>query len=860
MKTLKRSKLYLKILFMMILFIIPVTTVYAATLKIQYDGKNYNYTGKQVQYVLDGKTLNYKAYPGIIINGISIAPAMEVFSKSSIGASYKLNGKSITISKNDITIKMTLNSKTAYVNGVKKTLSLPPKKVTYKSSGVTKVLVPARFVAEALGYTYTWNSSTSIASLEKPLLIYYKGKWRTYKSTIGSAVVNNKNIDVSDMPVIIENNTALVNADAVLVKSNIKAKCTYNASNKQITIKKGDITVKMTADSKIAYVNGKKYTMATAARRMKNNITSKSYNMIPASFIAKHLGYNYKWDSAKKQSVFSEKPVINTPVENTDYELYFNQKISGTIEEEYNKINADTLVSEINGNYTGTDAYITGIIKDTEKYTDREVYAINSDFEFSTVSSSFNESNNLVINFENASSLNTTYFFDSAIISNVNSSSESNGNVTFSITLNCKLPKYNLSISEDKKTIYLTIYNNYITEINAEQSKQVETITLKGLYLPEVEISEDETNIYLDIKNTVNGLGEINKDIDSKLCLKNILVTSTADNCTRVILNKTSTSKYSVSEINNEYILTLYDEVLTDYALQISKPEDVKYSDIENTDLYTKNQFKITIPGDYVNYYENNPVICTKSVIESIYISLNSKGNTDILVTTTKLQGYKISDSDDSIRIQVDNPSNVYKNIVILDPGHGGKFPGTSKGSVVEKDLTLKILYTCAKKYFDSPTSEVKAYYTRTSDITLDSVLNKDLNIRAQMAQKYEADLFISLHINAIVNKPTVNGTEVYYANSNKNSTDSGLTSKILASKFCDNLTSTLGTYNRGVKMAEHVVTKANSVPAILIELGFITSTKDFANMTNASFQNKTAKAIYDTTCSIFKQYPTGRN
>ena len=51
------------------------------------------------------------------------------------------------------------------------------------------------------------------------------------------------------------------------------------------------------------------------------------------------------------------------------------------------------------------------------------------------------------------------------------------------------------------------------------------------------------------------------------------------------------------------------------------------------------------------------------------------------------------------------------ENIVVLDPGHGGKDPGAQSNGVNESDLNLTILYNCAKEYFDSPESNIKAYY-----------------------------------------------------------------------------------------------------------------------------------------------------
>lgn len=76
-------------------------------------------------------------------------------------------------------------------------------------------------------------------------------------------------------------------------------------------------------------------------------------------------------------------------------------------------------------------------------------------------------------------------------------------------------------------------------------------------------------------------------------------------------------------------------------------------------------------------------------------------------------------------------------------------------------------------------------------------------------------------------NSSSANGTEVYYSKANNSSSFSGITSKLFAKKMQSTLVNALGTKNRGVKQAGFVVIKNNSVPSILIELGFITGSSD---------------------------------
>ena len=129
---------------------------------------------------------------------------------------------------------------------------------------------------------------------------------------------------------------------------------------------------------------------------------------------------------------------------------------------------------------------------------------------------------------------------------------------------------------------------------------------------------------------------------------------------------------------------------------------------------------------------------------------------------------------------------------------------------------------------------------------------------RADFASRVEADMFISLHMNS-VSSTSVSGTSVYYSLLNTSVTSGGLNSKQMASTLTDNLSKALGTKNRGVATANFVVIRETRMPAVLIELAFITNASDRKIITTEATQRKAAKTIYDTVVSFFKDYPTGR-
>jgi N-acetylmuramoyl-L-alanine amidase len=232
---------------------------------------------------------------------------------------------------------------------------------------------------------------------------------------------------------------------------------------------------------------------------------------------------------------------------------------------------------------------------------------------------------------------------------------------------------------------------------------------------------------------------------------------------------------------------------------------------------------------------------------------MKQSGNyTLFTIKTTKLQGYKISQSGEYLLVKIGDPRKIYKNIIVLDAGHGGKDYGASHNGTHEKNINYKIIYTLAKKYFDSSDSTVKAYWSRYDDTFI------SLSARAAFAQKVGADLFVSLHMNSSY-KSSANGMEVYYSKDNNTTSDFGLTSQILARRMHNRLNTDLSISSRGVKKAGFYVIKHNTVPAILIELGFLSGSKDYSKLTSSAYQKKAAQSIYQCITDIFKDYPTDR-
>jgi len=144
---------------------------------------------------------------------------------------------------------------------------------------------------------------------------------------------------------------------------------------------------------------------------------------------------------------------------------------------------------------------------------------------------------------------------------------------------------------------------------------------------------------------------------------------------------------------------------------------------------------------------------------------------------------------------------------VIIDPGHGGKDPGSRWYGISEKTLTLDV----AKRLSAALKSKgVSSVLTRTSDTYV------SLDYRAQKANRYSDAIMVSIHFNAHTNR-SIKGIETfYYPGSSKG--------RALAGKVQTELANRINSSNRGIKAGRLKVLRLTKHPAILIECSFISN------------------------------------
>ena len=217
--------------------------------------------------------------------------------------------------------------------------------------------------------------------------------------------------------------------------------------------------------------------------------------------------------------------------------------------------------------------------------------------------------------------------------------------------------------------------------------------------------------------------------------------------------------------------------------------------------------------------------------------------------------------------------------VVVIDAGHGGHDPGAIGKISKEKNINLNVALKVGN-LIKNNCDDVKVIYTRSKDVFI------PLDRRAEIANNAKADLFISIHTNALANNRTAKGASTWtlglaksdanlevakrensvilyesdyqtrYAGFNPNSAESYIIFEFMQDKYMEqsvHLASlmqkqfrhTCKRLDRGVHQAGFLVLKASAMPSILIELGFISTSEEERYLNSETGATTMAKGIY---------------
>lgn len=333
-------------------------------------------------------------------------------------------------------------------------------------------------------------------------------------------------------------------------------------------------------------------------------------------------------------------------------------------------------------------------------------------------------------------------------------------------------------------------------------------------------------------------------------------------------------------------------------------------------DLSTRTQFRyraltgphriaVDIPSTAFAASVTSPIAVDDGLIKRIRVNKLRSGTAQIVLDLCEESDYEVfplaaidghperividvarpvsrSEAEERAR-SIDNLKLARTRIVVVDPGHGGNDPGAiGWHRLKEKDVCLEIAKRTADKI--NSTRGFKAFLTRDGDYFV------SLGRRAMIARELKADLFISIHANDSRNR-SVAGTEVFFLSlsgatdeaarklaEKENAADmvggvppdsddlthiifdvvqkeSMVRSSYLAEAVHDNLVSYKSLKSRGVKQAGFAVLKNAGIPSVLVEVGFLSNTKEAKLLQSAEFQRDVAILLRNAVAEYFRAY-----
>ncbi|MGM0378642.1 MAG: N-acetylmuramoyl-L-alanine amidase [Bacillota bacterium] len=624
-------------------------------------------------------------------------------------------------------------------------------------------------------------------------------------------------------------------------------------------------------------------------------IEGKTRTLVPVRFVTEKLGANLSWDNKKRQVTLEYK--------NKTIKLVIDESVATVNGKEVNLPNsvpAKLMSYEDNWRTMVPVRFVSeNFDLDIDWYEDIQTVAINSkeqdikgiDFKYQKKfpelrikTSGFVDINDYKIGSDEfgiadqyiLSVPNTNLRSD--LIEESSFTTKRDGKVFYDVSLfginemimqkeQGDIKGTSISLDLEKRIGFNTFYDEESSEIVIQMINSVTDIDIEDIYnsnaliietkedMPDLNTYHSDGKVYIDI---VNSKMEYNQGKMGKIDLDKEGIKSYEFK----ELDTNSSDKYKSEDRVTQIILTLSND---------KSPEDV-YVEEEDNKIFayvagnplngfeyvkkSQSEAKLDISflesGDYNLVQQGNMVELTfdKKLLDIEDLELNIKDQIVEKINISKnLDKHAIrfempkgvSITENSSNENTDGVKLTFKNVdimnseysdtlIVIDPGHGGYDPGAIGSKAKEKDIVLK----AGLKLKDILEAKgFKVYMTREIDEYI------DLYKRANVANKLNADLFVSLHANSFRNQ-SANGIEVLYSKDDLRDNYS------FARLVQDYLISFLDRFDRGVKNRPRlVVLKNTEMPAILTEIGFLSNPKEQDLLLSDVYINKSMEAIY---------------
>lgn len=622
----------------------------------------------------------------------------------------------------------------------------------------------------------------------------------------------------SDVPPILYNSRTLVPVRFFM--DYIDADIEWNGDKQIVTISTDDKDISIKINSPNIVVNDKEEELPDGVPAILVN----SRTMVPLRFIAETLGFDIGWDS-ETYTAIAKSP------EKEDKE----EKITDVIVEERG------LLPKIKINTTGKLKYDITYLDDSNKIVvdlhkgildlDDEKYDINN-----------RGIANLDFDNDNIEDIKVAQFSDDPKISRV------------VIELD-EYMDYDTEYSDDGQTLNLSFVNK-VKEVKIDKRGR-DKIVIENTNNPKYNIFRlsNPDRIVVDIMGSVTGFNEdkIEKETDyvDRIRMSQFTPDSLynrGDNIVRVVVDVKEMDRkpnLSTEVDDNDIVLYVDDEDVDDIDYDYEdKIGNLEIETDRNPDYELKfneedKKMDIKISSKDLDI-ENTIQQINDELVENIIVK-NSGDKKLITVNFNTYIEYELKsiEKDDEIVLQFHEKENITPfsdKLIVIDAGHGGHDPGTHGliSKVNEKDLNLNVALKLDKKLRELG---FKTILTRSDDTFV------DLYERAEIANRANADAFVSIHFNAHPNRD-IDGIQTLYCPSYNGTAKTGPNFPF-SETIHNSMLGDLRLRDRGiVKRSGLVVVRETNMVAIIAELGFLSNPQEELKIIKDKYHEQAAESI----------------
>ncbi|MCL1861971.1 MAG: N-acetylmuramoyl-L-alanine amidase family protein [Defluviitaleaceae bacterium] len=398
---------------------------------------------------------------------------------------------------------------------------------------------------------------------------------------------------------------------------------------------------------------------------------------------------------------------------------------------------------------------------------------------------------------------------------------------------------YSITLSGDRTLLTVSFSKNRISGVFAQSDSVSDSLFIQGDVLPAISISTEGFPLFLTINIDNAAMDAVGGAFANGVFASHFSTGQHDDGSAYVRVYVREWPSFSTAHSANSVALVLhhgvsgvrYDSV--NRELRISRKFAMDVAQIQQDNEYLRLRHTFLLPPQ-AEVLGRGEVSVLDGFVNSFSLAPDSMGNIRLTFNTARVLNFSIHEEAEYFVIRAHLPREVSPFVVVIDPGHGGSDPGTRHNGIVEKDFALMISHKVMQLLDADPF--VQAFMTRRDD-TFVSTLS-----RAEFANDLEADLFVSIHLNAAekspgVINPEVHGIETWYANTE---------SRGVANIFQRQKIMHTNAHCRGLRNGPNIVVlRETTMPAVLLELGFITNPDEAARLKGTQYQWQLVNSIY---------------